>query len=310
MKRYTVKQYTETEYDAKCEAAYAADDFNTEDDVITIVWKEKAVCMDIMANGKRLVPILRKIEESMTEEGLAGESGIYAGWFGSWADSLRDPFDKKYFIWDYDGRQDMEQGHWSYSWGIEQIDDDRWYIFLNLARPEETTSEHTEQPEEKEEGKTMMKVSEIERPVLTSDADALCDYDSGYICDVISEIADNRTSIYYSDIIKFISEHVEEVNEAIAEFGWDGCGSDLYKAGQMAEYCMIEREIYDELEDGLTVRALDYIEREMKIEQITPEQWDAIAELCASTDNNDRIDDFLSEVENIVNGEEEDSAEG
>lgn len=155
MKRYTVKQYTETEYDAKCEAAYAADDFSTEDDVITIVWKEKAVCMDIMANGKRLVPILRKIEESMTEEGLAGESGIYAGWFGSWADSLRDPFDKKYFIWNYDGRQDMEQGHWSYSWGIEQIDDDRWYIFLNLERPEETTKDHTEQVEEKKEEKNM-----------------------------------------------------------------------------------------------------------------------------------------------------------
>lgn len=141
MKQYTVNQYTEAEYDAKLEAEYEADEFSSEEDVIDIVWMPTAVCMDIMANGKRLVPILRKIESSMTAAGLAGETGIYAGWFGSWADSLRDPFDRKYFIWSYDGRQDAEQGHWRYYWSIEQIDDERWYIFLNLARDEQKEME-------------------------------------------------------------------------------------------------------------------------------------------------------------------------
>ena len=45
---------------------------------------------------------------------------------------------------------------------------------------------------------------------------------STYICDAITEIADNYVSIYYSDIMDFIKNNVEEVEEAIDEFGWDG----------------------------------------------------------------------------------------
>lgn len=82
--------------------------------------------------------------------------------------------------------------------------------------------------------------------------DFLNDYecaDSMYLCDAISEFADGRTSIYYSEIKQFISENVDAVNDAVAEFGWDGCGSDLMKAGQMAEFMTIERKIYDDLGD-------------------------------------------------------------
>ena len=75
------------------------------------------------------------------------------------------------------------------------------------------------------------------------------DADSMYLCDAISEFADGRTSIYYSDIKNFISENVDAVNDAIDEFGWDGCGKDLMKAGQMAEFLTIERKIYDDLSD-------------------------------------------------------------
>lgn len=132
MKEYKVNQYTERQYDAHTET----DAYREEEDIINVVWKHDAVCMDIIANGRRIVPILRKIETSMTTAGLAGGNGIYAGWFGAWADSLRDRFDRKYFIWNYSGTLDRENGHWSYSWGIEQIDDDRWYIYLNLAIPE------------------------------------------------------------------------------------------------------------------------------------------------------------------------------
>lgn len=89
----------------------------------------------------------------------------------------------------------------------------------------------------------------------------LSDYagSSSYICDAISEIADGQTSIYYYDIIKYIADHTDEVNDTINEFGWDGCGSDLYKAGQMAEYTAIQADIEENLEDGLKIMALDYI---------------------------------------------------
>lgn len=155
----------------------------------------------------------------------------------------------------------------------------------------------------------MLKVSEIERNNLDSFIDCLNDYDSGYICDIISEIADSNTSIYYSDIIEFISNNVEEVNDAIKEFGWDGCGSDLYKAGQAAEFRKNEHEMYNELEEGLFNVALSHVQYTMEVEEISDEQLDEIENLCHDTDNNDRLDDFLEKVEEIVNGEEEEEDE-
>ena len=152
---------------------------------------------------------------------------------------------------------------------------------------------------------TKFKVSEIERNNLNSFIDCLNDYSRGYICDIISEIADSNTSIYHSDIIEFISNNVEEVNDAIEEFGWDGCGGDLFKAGQMAELRKNENEMYNELEEGLFNLALSHIQYTMKVEEISDEKLDKIEELCSDTDNNDRLENFLEEVENIVNGKEE-----
>ena len=151
--------------------------------------------------------------------------------------------------------------------------------------------------------------AEVEKINLVSDviseckasseyAEYICDYSgSTYICDAISEIADNNTSIYYSDIIKFISAHVEEVNDAIAEFGWDGCGKDLYKAGQMAEFCEIEREMYDNMESIVKLYAANYI-RENYGEEISAETWEAIVDELGGIDNNDRLD----AIEDICNG--------
>ena len=131
MKSYPVKMYTSSEYDAL--------DGNVSENTIYVVWTKKAICMDIMATGTRIVPILRKIETAMRAAGLSGDGAIYDGWFGAWADSLTDPTEKPHFIWKYDGKSDLEQGHWSYSWSIEQIDNGLWYVFLNIARPEEST---------------------------------------------------------------------------------------------------------------------------------------------------------------------------
>ncbi len=156
---------------------------------------------------------------------------------------------------------------------------------------------------------TMLKVSEIKRNKLNSYIDCLNDYDNGYICDIVVEIADSHTSIYYSDIIEFISNNVEEVNGAIEEYGWDGCGSDLYKAGQIAECRKNENEMYEELEQGLFNVALSYIEYTLEVDGISDKQLDEIDNLCYDTDNNDRLEDFLEKVEEIVNGEEEEEEE-
>ena len=68
------------------------------------------------------------------------------------------------------------------------------------------------------ENKSMLSVDELKEAIsLNCDYSRnLCDYSgSSYLCDAISEIADNNTSIYYSEISEYISKNVEKVNDAI-----------------------------------------------------------------------------------------------
>ena len=125
---------------------------------------------------------------------------------------------------------------------------------------------------------------------------------NSYICDAISDFADNNTSIYYCDIINFISNNVEEVNEAIAEFGWDGCGSDLYKAGQMAEYLTIERDIYNNLDDIVICAACKYlIDNDISL---SDEQLEQLQEDLSDIDHNNRLNDILDIINDIIDSED------
>ena len=132
-------------------------------------------------------------------------------------------------------------------------------------------------------------------------AEYVCDYydSNSYICDTITRIADDNTSIYYSDIIKYISEHVTEVNDAICEFGWDGCGNDLYKAGQTAEYMQIEREMYDNFADLVQLYALNHIRREYGYEEISEDLWYEIVGNL-EIDNNDTWDTIREIVNTTI----------
>lgn len=125
------------------------------------------------------------------------------------------------------------------------------------------------------------------------------DYHTGYICDTFAEFADGHTSIYYSDIIRYISDHVEEVNDTIKEFGWDGCGNDLYKAGQMAEYHEIENELYNHAAEIIEAYAADYI-RNAYGNEIDAETWERIAEELESVDTSDRWDTIRDTIDEIM----------
>lgn len=119
--------------------------------------------------------------------------------------------------------------------------------------------------------------------------------DSGYICDLITAFADSNTSIYSDDIKTFIVNNFDAVTNAINEFGWDGCGKDIYKAGQMAEFLTIERAVYNELADIVKHLAIEYITNiASDLEVADSEQLsELLSELecnLEAVDNNDYID--------------------
>lgn len=108
---------------------------------------------------------------------------------------------------------------------------------------------------------------------------------STYICDAISEIAESNMSIYYSDIMDFISRNPEALAEVIDEGLYDPAHNyDLYKHGQAAEYMTIERELYNNLSDILRLYAADYILRQHG-EEIPLEVWEAVEERLEDIDS-------------------------
>ena len=117
-----------------------------------------------------------------------------------------------------------------------------------------------------------------------------------YICDAAFEIADGAASIYYHDIAKFISGHVDEVSDTIQKFGWECCGGDLYKAGQITECRAIEDEIHERLEEGLLVCAYDFLAHDLRIDEIPEDLNELIREWCADADCNDRMDEIPDKI--------------
>lgn len=127
-------------------------------------------------------------------------------------------------------------------------------------------------------------------------AEYICDYNGEtYWDDAVSEIADNSTSIYYTDIYKFLSENVDAVEEAIDEFGWDGVGSSLVGASQMAEFGKIRNELYENAFDVACVYAFNFY-RDKYGEYITTD----IRERIEDKIDNYGTPDRLEELENVV----------
>lgn len=155
----------------------------------------------------------------------------------------------------------------------------------------------------------MLKVQDLKNEIKINDlSQELTGYSDGYICDVISEIADSNTSIMYCDIKDFICNNFDMLEEAINEFGWDGCGSNIYKAGQMAEYLQNERTIYDELSESLLYYAYDYLLNQCTIE-LTEEQNEKLTDFVNGLDNNDRLDDINDFINDELFENDEESGE-
>lgn len=123
MKEYKIEQFTAEKWNEKSE------EYEYKNNVVYVVEHEDKVCMDIEAEGIRIKPILKKLAASLKQNGFDDLSV----WVQNWYDQLNDDFEKDYFIWSYDGFNDMDNGVWSYSWGLDDHEGS-WYIFLNVAK--------------------------------------------------------------------------------------------------------------------------------------------------------------------------------
>lgn len=115
-------------------------------------------------------------------------------------------------------------------------------------------------------------IKELEAQYKTNSwMDEIVDYEAPYdMSDVLAQMADMNTSIYYSDIQNFIAEHLDEVEAAINEFGWTG---NIYQAGQNAEYTHNYNMLNENLSNLLALWAIDYLQSEYNMINVPSAMW-------------------------------------
>lgn len=131
----------------------------------------------------------------------------------------------------------------------------------------------------------------------------LADYTDGYICDIITEIADSNVEIYTAALWEWAAGNSNIVEEAVEEFDIDLKASGITGAFQAGQFLANERDIYDNLADSVLYCILLNLDEEA----ITEEQLEAIE--CIEWDADSRIEDILDEAEEIINPDEDEDEE-
>lgn len=142
-----------------------------------------------------------------------------------------------------------------------------------------------------------MKIEELKKDLFLGDfGDQFEAYNSGYIGDIITEIADSNVDIYNNDLLNWLKENYDIVEEANQMMGTP---AGIITQCQQGQYYQYEQDLYNNLVDIITNRIYQYIEEELNIHELTDEQINEISYLNLD-DNNKRLEDLFEEVKEIL----------
>ena len=154
----------------------------------------------------------------------------------------------------------------------------------------------------------MQNVADLKNGIRIHDIQKrLCDYSDGYICDVITEIADNDVDIYYSDLFEWAKDNWSYIDDACQEFGMPSCNDTniIIKLIQQGQFYYNEQLLYEDLDSMLLNFCYNYIEYDLKINEIAEEQQEEIENKCTNVDNNDMLEDFTEFLDDLFNSEDD-----
>lgn len=136
--------------------------------------------------------------------------------------------------------------------------------------------------------------------------DFIFDYsatDNAYICDAITEFADSRVDIYYSDRAKWFGEHWDLVNDANDELGSTG---DVMQDIVQAQFLYYERQLNGDIENIVLALASQYL-IDNGLEELNDAQLNNLNNITYQVDESSNFDDIADYCnENILHkgGEE------
>lgn len=154
-----------------------------------------------------------------------------------------------------------------------------------------------------EKGLILKNYEDIKKEIREKSNDIIqyiCDYNNGYICDVISEISDNQVDIYYYNLFEWAKENFNIIEEANEEFG---APNDIIKQLQQAQYYNNSNELYEDLENMILLYTYNYLlENEILLND---EELEELEEELKKIDNNNRLEEIEDIINNIMDNREE-----
>lgn len=170
--------------------------------------------------------------------------------------------------------------------------------FEQIAQAMQQYQHTQDEPEQDEQQPDEIAVDDLLEDLDTGDyGEYLNDYrdSSEYISDAISEIADNHTSIYYSDIMVFIRNDPDALADVIDQGLYDPTHDyDLHQHGQAAQYMRIMEDIYNHQETALYMVALHFVKYDLKRDTIPGDLADLIETWAA--DPGERMDEIPDRI--------------
>ena len=124
----------------------------------------------------------------------------------------------------------------------------------------------------------------------------ILEFSNGYIDDTLGEIAGNNVSIYTSDLLKYLSNNIDEVDDNISNMGFSG---DILSHISEVWYNNNLEELYRNMNDIVKYFVLDNIIECMidnDVKNISEEDIDNIIDENCS-DNIDRLDTIVDNIE-------------
>lgn len=110
-----------------------------------------------------------------------------------------------------------------------------------------------------------LKIEDLKKELYCGDfGEYLEDYENGYICDIITEIAGNNIDVYNCDLMEWAKENTGYIEESLNEFGTptNNRGQvDFMRIIQQGQYFYNEQNLYNNLEDSLKIFMYDYVEK-------------------------------------------------
>ena len=168
---------------------------------------------------------------------------------------------------------------------------------VKAAKEEEAEKEAYDNPPVPE---GFVTIAELQGELDLGDYGDQCpDYTGDYVCDCFTEVADSNVDISNYDLLKWLPDNAEWLEEADAQGLLEGCKGDIYKMVQMAQYECYTQDLYDHQEDIGRYATLEAL-KDSGCYALSTDVAQSILEDIDFSDNNDRFSDYLDSAQQMI----------